>query len=53
MLWSRVDSGRTMIAMGETLLGEYGARASLATTEQGSNLTIGTELATRRSGFSV
>ena len=53
VLWSRVDSGRTMIAMGETLLGEYGARASLATTEQGSNLTIGTELATRRSGFSV
>ena len=46
MLWSRVDSGRTMIAMGETLLGEYGARASLATTEQGSTLTIGTELPT-------
>jgi len=51
VLWSRVDSGRTMIAMGETLLGEYGARASLATTEQGSNLTIGQSVLKDSGGY--
>merc|ERR1719458_818160 len=41
VLWSRVDAQRTMIAMGEKVVGEYTGRANLSTTPGGSTLTIG------------